>query len=128
MNLGIKRMDHVCMVVAKLDERLPMLTELFGMKLAGRWENPQAGYNGVGRFLVPFRTLGGSSSLSAGRCYGRRNSLKGLTRGTELHGSETANSGWCANEPRCIPISVADHVGSCTNFSPRGSFAADGCP
>ncbi len=45
--LGIKRMDHVCMVVPKLDERLPMLTELFGMKLAGRWENPQAGYNGL---------------------------------------------------------------------------------
>ena len=45
--LGIKRMDHVCMVVAKLDERLPMLTELFGMKVLGRWENPQAGYNGA---------------------------------------------------------------------------------
>lgn len=47
MDLGIKRTDHVCMVVAKLDERLPMLTELFGMKLLGRWENPQAGYNGA---------------------------------------------------------------------------------
>jgi methylmalonyl-CoA/ethylmalonyl-CoA epimerase len=45
--LGIKRMDHVCMVVPKLDERLPMLTELFGMKVLGRWENPQAGYNGA---------------------------------------------------------------------------------
>ncbi len=45
--LGIKRMDHVCMVVPKLDERLPMLTELFGMKLLSRWENPSAGYNGV---------------------------------------------------------------------------------
>lgn len=45
--LGIKRMDHVCMVVPKLDDRLPMLTELFGMKVAGRFENPAAGYNGV---------------------------------------------------------------------------------
>ncbi len=45
--LGIKRMDHVCMVVQKLDDRLPMLTELFGMKVLGRWENPQAGYNGA---------------------------------------------------------------------------------
>ena len=45
--LGIKRMDHVCMVVPKLDERLPMLTELFGLKVLGRWENPQAGYNGA---------------------------------------------------------------------------------
>ena len=45
--LGIKRMDHVCMVVWKLDDRLPMLTELFGMKVAGRFDNPHAGYNGV---------------------------------------------------------------------------------
>ena len=45
--LGIRRMDHVCMVVPKLDERLLMLTELFGMKLLGRWENPRAGYNGA---------------------------------------------------------------------------------
>ena len=45
--LGIKRMDHVCMAVWKLDERLPMLTKLFGMKEAGRFDNPQAGYNGV---------------------------------------------------------------------------------
>jgi methylmalonyl-CoA/ethylmalonyl-CoA epimerase len=35
------------MVVPKLDERLPMLTELFGMKVLSRWENAQAGYNGA---------------------------------------------------------------------------------
>ena len=45
--LGIKRIDHICMVVPKLDDRLPMLTELFGMKLLGRWSNPAAGYNGA---------------------------------------------------------------------------------
>lgn len=45
--LGIKRMDHFCMVVEKLEDRLPMLTELFGLKIAGRFENPSAGYNGV---------------------------------------------------------------------------------
>jgi len=45
--LGIKRMDHVAMVVPKLDERLPMLTELLGMKVVHRFENPQAGYNGI---------------------------------------------------------------------------------
>ena len=45
--LGIKRMDHVCMVVRKLDERLPMLTQLFGMRVVGQFENPEAGYNGV---------------------------------------------------------------------------------
>ncbi len=45
--LGIKRMDHVCMVVPDLKDRLPMLTELFGMKVAGKFNNPKAGYNGV---------------------------------------------------------------------------------
>ncbi len=45
--LGIKRMDHVCMVVPSLKDRLPMLTELFGMKVAGKFNNPKAGYNGV---------------------------------------------------------------------------------
>ena len=45
--LGIKRMDHVCMVVWKLSDRLSMLTDLFGFRVAGRFDNPQAGYNGV---------------------------------------------------------------------------------
>ena len=45
--LGIKRIDHICMAVWKLDDRLPMLTELFGMKVAGRFDNPKIGYNGV---------------------------------------------------------------------------------
>jgi methylmalonyl-CoA/ethylmalonyl-CoA epimerase len=45
--LGIKRMDHICMAVWKLEERLPMLTELFGMRVTGRFQNPQAGYNGA---------------------------------------------------------------------------------
>ena len=45
--LGIKRVDHVCMAVWKLDDRLPMLTKLFGMRVAGRFQNPEAGYNGV---------------------------------------------------------------------------------
>jgi len=40
-------MDHVCMVVPNLDERLPMLTELMGMKVLSRWENAAAGYNGI---------------------------------------------------------------------------------
>ena len=45
--LGIKRIDHVCMAVWKLEERLPMLTQLFGMRVLGRFQNPHAGYNGV---------------------------------------------------------------------------------
>ncbi len=45
--LEITRMDHVCMVVGKLNERLPMFTDLFGLKETGRFDNPDAGYNGV---------------------------------------------------------------------------------
>lgn len=45
--LGIKRMDHICLVARKLEDRLPMLTQLFGMTEAGRFDNPRAGYNGV---------------------------------------------------------------------------------
>ena len=45
--LGIKRMDHVCMVVWKLDDRLPMLTELFGLRVAAKFDNPASGYNGI---------------------------------------------------------------------------------
>jgi len=35
------------MVVSKLDERLPMLTQLFGLKVLTRFDNPQAGYKGI---------------------------------------------------------------------------------
>jgi hypothetical protein len=45
--VGIKRMDHICMAVARLEDRLPMLTKLFGMQEAGLFEGPQAGYKGV---------------------------------------------------------------------------------
>ncbi len=45
--LGIKRIDHICTVVSKLEEGLPMLTKLFGMREVGRFQNPEAGYNGV---------------------------------------------------------------------------------
>jgi methylmalonyl-CoA/ethylmalonyl-CoA epimerase len=45
--LGIKRMDHVCMAVWKVDEQLPLLKEMFGMKELGRWRNDEEGYAGV---------------------------------------------------------------------------------
>ena len=45
--LGIKRVDHVCMAVWKIEDQLPLLTELFGMKEAGRWRNDEEGYAGV---------------------------------------------------------------------------------
>ncbi len=45
--LGIKRVDHVCMAVWKIEDHLPLLTELFGMKEAFRWRNDEEGYSGV---------------------------------------------------------------------------------
>ena len=39
--LGIKRIDHVCMVVAKTDDRLSMLTDLLGMRALNRFPNPR---------------------------------------------------------------------------------------
>ncbi len=46
--IGIKRLDHVCWAVWKLDDALPLLTELMGMKVASRWQNDEQGYRGVG--------------------------------------------------------------------------------
>ena len=46
--MGIKRLDHVCWAVRKLDDALPMLTELMGMTEEGRFENPEMGFRGVG--------------------------------------------------------------------------------
>ena len=45
--LGIKRVDHVSMAVWKIDDHLPLLTELFGMRLVERYQNTAQGYNGV---------------------------------------------------------------------------------
>jgi methylmalonyl-CoA epimerase len=46
--IGIKRLDHVCWAVNRLDDALPMLTDLMGMTIEGRFENPEMGYRGVG--------------------------------------------------------------------------------
>ncbi len=46
--IGIKRLDHVCWAVHKLNDALPLLTELMGMKVASRWQNDEQGYRGVG--------------------------------------------------------------------------------
>ncbi len=45
--IGIKRMDHVCWVAHRIDDVLPLLTELMGMRVAGRFENEEFGYRGV---------------------------------------------------------------------------------
>jgi methylmalonyl-CoA/ethylmalonyl-CoA epimerase len=46
--MGIRRLDHVCWVVQKLDDALPLLTNLMGMTIEGRFENPEVGFRGVG--------------------------------------------------------------------------------
>ncbi len=45
--IGINRLDHVCWAVRKLDDAVPLLTELMGMKVVGRWQNDEQGYRGV---------------------------------------------------------------------------------
>lgn len=45
--IGIKRLDHVCWAVWKLEDALPLLTELMGMRVTSRWENPEQGYRGL---------------------------------------------------------------------------------
>ena len=46
--MGIKRLDHVAWVVNKLEDALPLLTNLMGMTVEGRFENPEVGFRGVG--------------------------------------------------------------------------------
>ncbi len=46
--MGIKRLDHVAWVVNKLEDALPLLTELMGMTVEGRFEEPEVGFRGVG--------------------------------------------------------------------------------
>ena len=46
--IGIKRLDHVCWAVRRIDDALPLLTGLMGMRVAGRFQNNEAGYRGVG--------------------------------------------------------------------------------
>jgi methylmalonyl-CoA epimerase len=47
-DMGIKRLDHVCWAVRKLDDALPLLTGLMGMTVEGRFEDPEVGFRGVG--------------------------------------------------------------------------------
>ncbi|MDO8617152.1 MAG: VOC family protein [Dehalococcoidia bacterium] len=46
--MGIRRLDHVCWAVRRLEDALPLLTELMGMTVEGRFENPEMGFRGVG--------------------------------------------------------------------------------
>jgi catechol 2,3-dioxygenase-like lactoylglutathione lyase family enzyme len=46
-SLGITRLDHVAMAVWNVEEYLPFLTELFGMKVVDRWRSEEEKYAGV---------------------------------------------------------------------------------
>jgi methylmalonyl-CoA/ethylmalonyl-CoA epimerase len=45
--IGIKRLDHVCWVVHRLEDALSLLTELMGMRVVDRWQNEEQGYRGL---------------------------------------------------------------------------------
>ena len=46
-SLGITKLDHVAVAVWKVDEHLPFLTRLFGMKVVGRFHSEDERYAGV---------------------------------------------------------------------------------
>jgi len=45
--VGIKRFDHVCWAVWKVEDVLPFLTSLLGCREVGRFRNEEEGYAGV---------------------------------------------------------------------------------
>lgn len=51
--VGIKRVDHVAMAVWKVEDHLLFLTEVLGMKVAGRFRNEEEAYAGVILDILP---------------------------------------------------------------------------
>jgi len=45
--IGIKRLDHVCWAVWRLEDALPLLTELMGMRILDQFRSDEEGYRGV---------------------------------------------------------------------------------
>ncbi len=45
--LSIKRIDHVAIAAASIDERVRFFSTLFGMKPGEKYDNPQDGYCGI---------------------------------------------------------------------------------
>jgi methylmalonyl-CoA/ethylmalonyl-CoA epimerase len=45
--IGIKRLDHVCWAVRRLEDALPLLTDLMGMHVTDRWQNEEQGFRGL---------------------------------------------------------------------------------
>src|SRR3989304_3609482 len=69
--IGLKRLDHVCWAAHRIDDVLPLLTDLMGMTVEGRFENPEVGFRGVG-----LRGPGGTAHFVL---------LEPSTRGRYLH-------------------------------------------
>lgn len=46
-SLAITKLDHVAVAIWKVDEHLPFLTQLFGMKVVGRFRSEEERYAGV---------------------------------------------------------------------------------
>lgn len=46
-SLAITKLDHVALAVSKIDEHLPIYTQLFGMEVVGRFRSEEERYAGV---------------------------------------------------------------------------------
>lgn len=46
-SLAITKLDHVAVAVSKIDEHLPIYTQLFGMEVVGRFRSEEERYAGV---------------------------------------------------------------------------------
>lgn len=46
-SLAITKLDHVAVAVSKIDEHLPIYTQLFGMEVLGRFRSEEERYAGV---------------------------------------------------------------------------------
>lgn len=53
--VGIKRIDHVAMAVWKVEESLSFLTEVLGLKVAGRFRSEEERYAGVVLDIPPHK-------------------------------------------------------------------------
>ncbi len=47
LDAGIKYMDHVCWAAWRLEDVLPLLTQLLGMKVVEEFNDEERGYSGV---------------------------------------------------------------------------------
>jgi len=80
--IGINRLDHVCWAVHRIDDVLPLLTDLMGMTVEGRFEDPEVGYRGVG-----LRVPGGTGHFEVLEPYDEKSYLHRFLkeRGPGLH-------------------------------------------